>query len=75
MSTLKKCTSYLKDRGYTPRLTVKGLNLRCANSRVNSQMQKFDWIDALVDGAIISSLTFFSTLGGGSVAGLESTPQ
>jgi hypothetical protein len=74
MSIVKKCTSYLKDRGYTPRLTVEGLNISCANSRVNGQMQKFDWIDALVDGAIISGLTFFSTLGGGSVAGLESTP-
>ena len=34
-------------------------------------MQRFDWADALVDAVIISGLTFFSTLGGGSVAGLE----
>ncbi len=32
---------------------------------------KFDWSNALVDAAIISSVTFFSTLGGGSVAGLD----
>jgi len=36
----------------------------------NISEQKFDWVDALVDAAIISGLTFFSTLGGGSVAGL-----
>jgi hypothetical protein len=34
-------------------------------------VKKFDWTDALVNAAIISGLTFFSTLGGGSVAGLE----
>jgi hypothetical protein len=72
MSTVKKCSSNLKRRGYVPRLTVKGLKIRCVNSIVNNQMQKFDWTDALIDGAIISGLTFFSTLGGGSVAGLES---
>lgn len=33
--------------------------------------KKFDWADALVDAAIISGLTFFSTLGGSSVAGLS----
>jgi hypothetical protein len=72
MSTIKKCTSYLKQRSHIPRLTVKGLRIYCANSIENSQMQKFDWADALVDAAIISGLAFFSTLGGGSVAGLES---
>jgi hypothetical protein len=71
MSIVKRCSSYLKERGYIPRLTVKGLRIYCANSIANSQMQKFDWLDAFVDAAIISGLTFFSTLGGGSVAGLE----
>ena len=60
-----------KKRGYIPRLTVKGLHIYCANSVANSQIQKFDWLDALVDASIISGLTFFSTLSGGSVAGLE----
>ncbi len=68
---VKKCSSYLKERSYIPRLTVKGLKIYCATSITNSQLQKFDWTDALVDAAIISGLTFFSTLGGGSVAGLE----
>jgi hypothetical protein len=71
MAKVKKCTSILKERNYIPRLTVKGLIVYCTNSLANVKMQKFDWEDALVDAAIISGLTFFSTLGGGSVAGLE----
>ena len=74
MSIVKKCTSYLKERNYIPRLTVKGLIIYCVNNIANSQVQRFDWSDALVDSAIISGLTFFSTLGGGSVAGLGSLP-
>ena len=30
---------------------------------------KFDWGNALIDAAITSAITFFSTLGGGAVAG------
>ncbi|MGE5555925.1 MAG: hypothetical protein ACM3UY_06670 [Methanocella sp.] len=71
MSIVKKCSSYLKERSYLPRLTVKGLIIYCANNVANIETKKFDWADALVDAAIISGLTFFSTLGGGSVAGLE----
>jgi len=41
----------------------------CANA-ANNLEQRFDWADALIDALIISGLTFFSTLGGGSVAGL-----
>ncbi len=75
MSMVKKRTSYLKKRSLIPRLTVKGLKIYCANNTTNSQLQKFDWIDALVGAAIIISvLTFFSALGGGSVAGLEGFP-
>jgi hypothetical protein len=71
MSIVKKYASYLKERNYIPRLTVKGLIVYCANSVANISVQKFDWADALVDAAIISGLAFFSTLGGGSVAGLD----
>jgi len=71
MSIVEKCSSYLKERRYIPRLTVRGLIIYCANSVANIQVKKFDWTDALVNAAIISGLTFFSTLGGGSVAGLE----
>jgi hypothetical protein len=70
MNMVRKGTCYLKVRDNVPRLTVKGLIIYCANSIASSQIQKFDWTDALVDAAIISGLTFFSTLGGGSVAGL-----
>jgi hypothetical protein len=71
MNIVRKGTCYLKERDNIPRLTVEGLIVYCANSIANNQIQKFDWTDALVDAAIISGLTFFSTLGGGSVAGLE----
>jgi hypothetical protein len=74
MATVKKCTSILKERNYIPRLTVKGLIVYCTNSLANISTQKFDWEDALVDAVIISGLTFFSTLGGSSVAGLEGLP-
>jgi hypothetical protein len=71
MSIIKKCSSYLKERNYIPRLSVKGLIIHCVNNLTNVSEQKFDWTDALVDAAIISGLAFFSTLGGSSVAGLE----
>jgi hypothetical protein len=70
MSIVKKHRSCLKVR--LPRLTVKGLIVYCKNNIASSPEKKFDWADALVDATIISGLTFFSTLGGGSVAGLES---
>jgi hypothetical protein len=65
MSIIRKWVACLKQNGHIPRLTIKGLT----NSIANSQEQKFDWYDALTDAVIISGLTFFSTLGGGSVAG------
>ena len=71
MSIVKKCSSYLKERNYIPRLTVRGLIIHCANSTTNSGVQRFDWTDALIDAAIISGVTFFSTLGGGAVAGIS----
>ncbi len=68
--TLKKFIGYLKSTKRSPRLTIKGLT----NNAAGSEQRKFDWCDAIIDGAIISGLTFFSTLGGGSVAGLEILP-
>ena len=67
MSIIRKWVTCLKQNKHIPRLTVKGLT----NSTANSQVQKFDWCDALIDAAIICGLTFLSTLGGGSVAGLD----
>jgi hypothetical protein len=69
VSNGRKRSTWLKER--IPRLTVKGLIVQCVNNLANTPRQKFDWADALVDAAIISGLAFFSTLGGGSVAGLE----
>lgn len=67
MVTVKKRLGCLRQSIRVPRLTIKGLT----NNTPNSQGQSFDWRDALMDAAIISGLTFFSSLGGGSVAGLS----
>jgi hypothetical protein len=56
-----------------PTLTIKGFLVYCAG-KVNVLEQKFDWENALIDAAITSGVTFFSALGGGAVAGLESLP-
>ena len=56
---------------FAPTLTVKGFVKYCTNTLTNAVEQKFDWNNALIDAAITSGLTFFSTLGGSSVAGLE----
>lgn len=66
MSIIRKWVTCLKQNKHIPRLTVKGLT----NNTANGQGQKFDWADALIDAIIISGLTFFTTLGGGSIAGL-----
>ena len=71
MTFVEKCANRLGLKKNIPRLTVKGLIVFCADNLSNSPAQKFDWADALCDAAIISGLTFFSTLGGSSVAGLE----
>ena len=61
----------LRERGNFPRLTVRGLIIHSSNDVASGQNRKFDWCDAMVDATIVSALTFFSTLGGGSVAGLN----
>jgi len=44
----------------------------CTNEETNALEQKFDWENAIIDAAITSAVTFFSALGGGAVAGLNS---
>ncbi len=61
----------LKKKKFAPTLTIKGFIVYCSNTLTSVVESKFDWSNALVDAAIISAVTFFSTLGGGSVAGLE----
>ena len=53
-------------------LTIRGFIVYCATKETEA-VKKFDWGNALIDAAITSAITFFSTLGGGAVAGLEST--
>ena len=67
MSIVKKC---LKLKSRMPRLSVKGIIVHCVNA-ANRLEQRFDWADALIDAVIVSGLSFFSTLGGGSIAGLS----
>jgi hypothetical protein len=55
-----------------PTLTIKGFIFYCTNKVSNITEKRFDWENALVDAAIISAVTFFSTLGGGAVAGINS---
>ncbi len=57
----------------TPTLTIKGFIIYCTNKITNFTEQRFDWENALLDAAIISALTFFSTLGGGAVAEINAT--
>jgi hypothetical protein len=70
---LTKRRDYLKSiRLRNPTLTVRGFLVSCVNQVTNSVEQKFDWDNAFIDAAITSAVTFFSTLGGGTVAGLRS---
>ncbi|MEM2129910.1 MAG: hypothetical protein QXZ70_04850 [Candidatus Bathyarchaeia archaeon] len=68
-----KCLNFLKRiNSKIPTLTTKGFILNCTNKITNATEQKFDWENALIDAAITSAITFFSSLGGGAVAGLSS---
>ena len=58
---------------FKPTLTIKGFVIYCTN-KLDAVEQRFDWENALIDAAIISSVTFFSTLGGSAVAGLNDIP-
>ena len=40
---------------------------------INSSNGTFDWDDAIFDSLIIAGVTFFSTLGAGTVTGLPTT--
>ncbi len=53
-------------------LTTRGFILNCTNKITHAEEQKFDWRNALIDATITSAITFFSALGGGAVAGLNS---
>ena len=54
-----------------PTLTIKGFLTHSVNTATNIVEHKFDWKNAIIDAVIISGVTFFSTLGGGAVTGLD----
>jgi hypothetical protein len=62
----------LKKKNRTPTLTIKGFIIYCTDKMTNAVEKKFDWENAFIDAAITSAVTFFSALGGGAAAGLES---
>lgn len=64
----------LKKKKVVPTLTIKGFIVYCTNAITNAVEYRFDWENALIDAAITSGITFFSTLGGSAVAGLDSLP-
>ena len=64
----------LKKKRNIPTLTIKGFIVRCTNVITNVVEHRFDWDNALIDAAITSGVTFFSALGGSSVAGLDTVP-
>ena len=68
---MSKCLEHVRETNQYPRLTVKGLIVQSTKGDSDGQKQRFDWCDAVVDAAIISGVTFFSTLGGGAVAGIS----
>ena len=53
-------------------MTIKGFVIYCTNIITNTNEQRFDWENARGKTRIISAVTFFSTLGGGAVAGINS---
>jgi hypothetical protein len=57
-----------------PTLTIQGFIIHCTNTITNAIEHKFDWENALVDATITSGVTFFGTLGGSAVAGLDGVP-
>lgn len=61
----------LKKKKIIPTLTIKGFIVYCTDKITNAVEQRFDWKNALIDAAIISGVTFFSALGGGAVAGID----
>jgi hypothetical protein len=52
-------------------LTIRGFLVYGTDKTTNMTTKRFDWENALIDATITAAVTFFSTLGGGSVAGLE----
>jgi hypothetical protein len=61
----------LRKKRSSPTLTIKGFIIRCTSKITDNVEQRFDWENALIDAAIISAVTFFSTLGGGAVTGIN----
>lgn len=53
------------------RLSVYGC-LKAVGDKVSGVVEKFDWNSALADSALLAAITFFATLGGGTVADIPS---
>lgn len=76
MSIFKKYVNYLKQKKSRPKPSVRNFNIYHTHSSSGGSDEsgkKASWIDSIVDAFIISGLAFFSTLGGDSVTGLNTT--
>jgi len=72
ISIIKSKLNYPKNSSKDCTLTIRGFIVNSTEKGTNAKEQKFDWKNALIDAAITSGVTFFSTLGAGYAAGLAS---
>jgi|GEM_PF-2569805 len=71
MTIFKKCTNYLRQKKRIPRFTFNGVRDHRSGSTMSGYVRRFDWLDTIVDALIVSALTFFITLSGDTVLGLD----
>lgn len=52
------------------RLSIYGC-IKAAGQSVSNAVEKFDWVNAIADSAILAAITFFGALGGSTAVGVE----
>ncbi len=68
---VKKYLRYLLRKKHSSKRAIRNSGTYSTDSMLKNAAEKFDWIETIVDGLIISGLAFFGSLGGGSIAGLD----
>jgi hypothetical protein len=69
ISRFTRCVNRISRK--IPTLTIRGFIVYCTNNETQN-VKKFDWGNAVIDAAITSAITFFSALGGGAIAEVNS---
>ena len=72
MFVFKRCVNYLEQIKPLSKVYNSDLSVYHADSDGDSG-KKRHWKDSVIDALIISGLTFFSTLGGDSITGLNTS--